>query len=533
VARVQAADGREIVGRLSGELDRRHRLVRAQAIERLGPRRASRYRFRNYLFQRYLYDSLDTVERAYLHEDVGNVLEEFYGDQVAENAVQLAWHFQEAGIAEKAIPYLHQAGNRAVQLCAYQDGRTHLASALALLKSLPDAGDEDSRSERFQKELDLQLSLSIAWKAGIPDPQGEKVLTRARELCQRAGMTIELCRVLGELSVYPYVRAEYQAAFDVGEQTLSLAQQVGDPLLVALAHWHLGYVSFGRGEFITARAYLQQTISFYEPQQYHHSFVSVRGSDAGVSALAYDACCLWCLGYPEQAAKRSQEALALARELDHAFSLADVLCFGGGLFNSMLRDAQALKESAEEFTRLTGSLDFSSFWGAATCYAGEALSKLGQVHEGLAQIRQGMAVRQSVGARCYSSGILGALAEGQTEAGEPEEGLATLAKALDFVEETGERYYEAELLRLRAAFLLMQGNTAQVEACLQKALEVARRQSARSWELRTTVSLCRLWQNQGRRDDAHQALSEVYGWFTEGFDTSDLREARALLDELG
>ncbi len=538
IARVLGIDERDMVPRLSSELDRRHRLVRAQVIVRLGSRRVSRYRFRNYLFQKYLYDHLDQVERAYLHEDVGNVLERWYGDQASEIAVELARHFQEAGILEKAIRYLRQAGDRAVQLSAYQEAIAHLDRGMALLMTLPDPGGEggpsapEHRQERAELELNLQLSLGMAWKGNIPNPEGERALTRARELCQETGRLAELCRVLGELSIFPYVRAEYQTAREMVEEALSLAQQAGDPLLVALHQWHLGYVLFGLGEYATARAHLDRVISFYEPREHHHSFVFVRGSDAGVSALAYDACCLWCLGYPEQALERSQEALALARELDHPLSLAEVLCLAGCVISELRRDAQALKDHAEELERLSEDLGFLSFAPTGTSYRGEALTKLGQVQEGMEHIRAGMAVRQSLSVHCYFSGILGALAEAQGKAGQPEEGLATLDEVLAQVESTDERYCEAELYRLRAELLLTQGEDAEAEASLQHAIEVARRQSARSWELRATTSLARLWQQQGKIDEAHWMLAEIYGWFTEGFDTPDLREARALLEEL-
>ena len=527
VARVRVADEREMLGRLSGELDRRHRLVRAQAIGRLGSRRVFRYRFSNYLFQKYLYDNLDEAERVCLHEDVGNVLEELHGDQASEIAVQLARHFQEAGLTEKAIHYLHQAGERAVQLSAYQEAIAHLTRGLVLLKTLPDS------PQRAQQELDLQLCLGMARMGNIPGPEWKDAITRARELCQQTGKTSELCRVLCELSIFHYVRAEHQKARELGEESLSLALQTGDRLLVALGHWHLGFVYFGLGEYVTARAHLQQVISFYQPQEHHHPFVLLRGSDAGVSALAYDACCLWCLGYPDQALRQSQVALALARELDHAFSLADVLCFGGCVFNEMRRDAPALKSNADELARLSEGMGFSSFLGTGACYWGVALTRLGQPQEGIAHMREGMAVRQSVGARCYLSGISGALAVAQAKAGQPETGLTILSETLALVEETDERYCEAELHRLRGELLLMQGHEAEAEASLQKAIEVARHQQARSWELRAAMNLSRLWQKQGKAAQARELLQEIYNWFTEGLDTADLKEAKALLNTLG
>jgi predicted ATPase len=279
------------------------------------------------------------------------------------------------------------------------------------------------------------------------------------------------------LSTFHYVRAEYQEARELGEEALNLAQQIGDPLLVMLGHWYLGYTCFGLGEFIMTRAHLEQVISCYEPQQHHHSMVRLRGSDAGVGALAYNACCLWCLGYPEQAAKQSQAALALARELGHPHSSADVLTYGGCVFNQMRRDASALKDNAEELTRLSRDANFPLWAEIGICLRGAALIGLGHVQEGIAQMREGLAVRQSLDERCHISGISGALAEALAKAGQPESGLAILSETLAQVQETDERSYEAELYRLRGELLLMQGDQAEAEASLHKALEVARRQA--------------------------------------------------------
>jgi DNA-binding SARP family transcriptional activator/predicted ATPase len=529
VARVLGTDQRTIVQRLSSELDRRHRLVRAQAIERPGPRRVSRYRFRNYLFQKYLYDSLDEVERAYFHEDVGNALEELYKGQAGEItaiAPQLARHFQEAGITEKAIHYLHQAGERAVQLSAYQEGIAHLTTGLALLMTLPDS------PERAQQELALQLSLGMAWMRDMPGPEWTNAYIRARELSRQTGKKSQLCRILSEMAILHYVRAEYQRALELGEETLNLAQQDDDPLLLASGHWHLGFILFALGQYESARVHLERTITFYEPQTHHHPFVFLRGSDAGVSALAYDACCLWCLGYPDQALRRSQETLTLARELDHPFSLADVLCYAGCMFNKMRRDARALKDNSEELMRLANEKGLQGWLANGIRHRGEAMAMLGQVQEGMAQMGEGMAAAQSKNIKVSLPGTLSSLAEAQAKVGQADEGLATLAQALALVKETDERHWEAELHRLRAELLLMQGDDDEAEASLEKAIEVARRQNAKSWELRATISLARLWRNQGRTADARQVLGRIYGWFKEGFDTPDLKEAKVLLNEL-
>jgi DNA-binding SARP family transcriptional activator len=527
VARVLQTDERKLVHSLSTELHRKHRLVRALALQHLGSRRLSRYRFKHNLIQRYLYDDLDEVERGYLHEDVGNALERLYGAQAREIAVQLARHFEEAGIEEKAIHYLHQAGEKALQLSAYEEGIAQLTRGLALLMTMPDS------PERAEHELTLQLALGIALAGtiGYAAPEVQEVYVKARDLSQRTGKTSQLCQALGELSKMYYVRAEHRKARDLAQEALSLARQSEDPLLAALCHFYLGFISFSLGEYTTARAHLDQTVSFYDPQQHHHSFVLLGGSDAGLGALAYDACCLWCLGFPDQALERSQEALSLARKINHPFSLADALAYGGCVLNVMRRDAHALMDNAEMLMRLSDE-KVVSWLCTGMAYRGEATAMLGQVQEGISEMHEAMAAMDSTGIRCYLSGTLRSLAEAQARAGQPEEGLTTLAKALSLVEETDEHHWKTEIYRLRAELLLVQGLDAEAEASLSKAIEVARGQQAKSWELRATTSLCRLLQDQGKQEEARRRLAEIYSWFTEGFDTPDLKEAKALLDEL-
>jgi tetratricopeptide (TPR) repeat protein len=353
VAQVQGTDEREMLGHLSRVLDRRHRLITAQSILRMDGQLLSSYRFRHILSQKSLYSSLDEVERVHLHEQVGTALEGLYGDQeqIASVAPQLARHFQEARIADKAIEYLRQAGVRAVQLSAYQEGIVHLTKGLDLLMTLPESPG------RAQQELGLQLALGTAWigPKGY-GPEVKTAFTRARELSQELGKMTQLCRVLGELAVFHYVRAEYQRAREIAEETLSLAQEAGDPLLIALNHWCLGFIWFSLGDYTTTRSHLKHVIGYYNHEQHHRSLVFLRGSDAGISARSYDACCLWCLGYPDQALIKSQEAIALAREHVHPFTLADALCYGGCMFNAMRRDAPALKDYAEQLLRLSNEI---------------------------------------------------------------------------------------------------------------------------------------------------------------------------------
>ena len=530
VAQIRAIDKREMLEYLSNELDRKHRLVHAQSIQRVDGKSLSRYRFRHILFQKYLYGSLDEVERAHLHEHVGTALEELYGDQVedAANPVHLALHFEKAQIIEKAIHYLHNAGERAVQLSAFREGITHLTKGLKLLETLPDT------AEREQQELGLLLALGIAWQ-GLLGAQPDEIIytfTKARELCKRVGNTTQMVQVLGGLAVLYYVRGKHHQAREFAEEGLALAEKANEPLPMLLCHWVLGFIHFCLGDFIHALEHLRYVLDFYDPTQHHHSLVYLRGSDAGLGAMAYEACCLWCLGYPDQASKRSEEALSMARELGHPFSLADVLCFAGCLFHAMRKDGESLQMNAEELMRLSQERNLAGWFATGMRSRGEAFALQGKIQEGVTQARKGIDAMQSEKMWIYHSGTLALLAEAQVKAGNLDEALDNLDEAFAWVEKTDERYWEAELYRLKGEILFKQGDDACAETNFNKAIEIARKQSARSLELRAVLSLCRLWEKRGKTEEAHQTLIGIFNWFTEGFDTPDLIEAKALLEEL-
>jgi predicted ATPase/DNA-binding SARP family transcriptional activator len=345
VAQVRGVDERKIVEQLSSALDRQHRLVRGQGNRRLGAGgpRLSLYRFRHILIQRYLYHNLDEAEQVYLHEAVGQVLERLHGEQTEEAAVQLARHFEVAGLTAKAVKYLRQAGERAVRLSANEEAISHFTRALVLLETLPDT------PERTEQELALQIALGVPLIAtkGYAAPEVEKAYARARELCHQAhaGETPFLFPALRGLWNNYLQRAELQAAHELAEQLFSLAQNAQDPALLVEAHRALGTTLYFLGEFTQARVRVDQGIALYAPQK-HRSLAFVYGADPGLVCRLYAALSLWYLGYPDQALKRMDETLSLAQELAHPHSLAFVLSFTAWLHDER-QEGQAAQERAE------------------------------------------------------------------------------------------------------------------------------------------------------------------------------------------
>ena len=297
--------------------------------------------------------------------------------------------------------------------------------------------------------------------------------------------------------------------------------------------WYLGFIKFCLGDFINARTHIEQVIASYQPDQHHHSLVLRSGVDAGLSAMSYHACCLWCLGYPDQAAQRSQQAISRAHEFDHPFTLADVLSYSGSMFNAMRRDAAALKKCSISLIQLSNEVSLFSGWlGMGTTYLGEAYALEGKLTEAIDTISEGLGTSMSSGVKLYRPIALRALAMTYLASGKPEEALPIIEEALVLVEETSDRTWEAELLRHRGEIFQVLGEEAQAEANFTKSIEIAQNQQAKSWELRATVNLARLWQTLGKSKQAKKMLEEIYDWFTEGYETPDLQDAKSLLDEL-
>jgi predicted ATPase len=395
-----------------------------------------------------------------------------------------------------------------------------------VLKTLPET------RERARQELDLQITLALALHAskGQAAPEVERAYARARELCAQGEDAPQLFRMLLGLYRFYGGRMQRQTARELVEQLYRLAQHVQDPDLLLQAHMARGTILLLLGEITTARSHLEQAIAFYNPQQ-HRSHAFRYSLDPGVISLSRASWALWLLGYPDQAFSRSQETLDLARELAHPPSLANALSFAATL-HQFRQEGQETQILAEATVVLATEQGLAQWQAAGTFLRGWVLTAQGQGADGLAQLHQGLAAYRATGTVLDLPWYLGVLAEAYGRTGQAEAGLTTLVEALAAVDKTD--FYEAELYRLKGTLLLGQTvpDVSQAEACFQQALAVARHQQAKSLELRAAMSLSRLGQQQGKRDEARRLVAAVYGWFTEGFDTSDLQDAKTLLEDL-
>jgi len=530
----------------------RGQFLREQGItERPDGTVSGRYAFRHVLYQNVLYERIAVARRVRLHRIIGDHEERGQGERAKEIAAELAMHFERGRDSRRAVQYLQQAGENAVRRSAYHEAINHWEKGVSLLQTWPDT------PERAQQELRLQAALgpALMFTQGYTSLEAEKTYTRARELCQQLGETPELFSVRFGLWRFYNGRAESQPARELGEQMLRAAQSVQDSILLLGAHYTLGTTTFHCGEIDLSRMHLEQVEMLYSPSR-HDSSVLLYGNDLGVTCKSYVALALWFFGYPNQAVGKAQEAIALAQSLSHPFSLASALFFAL-LLHQHRREEHIVQEQSAELIALCQKYGFRHWLANGMVMQGWALTEQGQIE----QIAQGIATLRAMGSRVGLTMQLGLLADVYRKGGRLEEALKAVEEGLTIVQDAGEQVWGAELYRLKGELTLQQSKTspgpvtsesktsrkklpvvssqllvpnpqAEAEACLLKAIEVARQQQAKSLELRATVSLARLWRCQDKNEEAHQMLADVYGWFTEGFDTKDLQEAKALLEEL-
>ncbi len=524
VARVKNMSERQAIRELSEDLQRQHRLISAQGMVELGHLRLSLYRFLHNLFQQYLYGNLDEAERAYLHRDVGDVMEALFAGQTEEVAAQLARHFDEGGMPAKAAAYRLQAGNQAQRMSAHQEATAHLIRGLELLASVPPG------PERMQLELGLQTSLgtTLIVTHGYASPDVEKAFVRARGLCRALGDPPQVAPVLTGLALFRLVRGELTSALEEGEQLLRLAEREGDAGSILAGRALLGATTLYLGHLDDARAHFEETVALYDRPK-HGELAHRFGQDPCVTALSYLSWLLWLQGYPDQARRRARSAVELATELGQPYSLGHATNWSA-LLHQMMRHWPESKAQAAAALRLSGQGLFPVWLATGAMVHGTAIAHEGRLEEGLAELSQGLEAFEATGARLALPYFRARLAELYLMAGRPGEGLRALEEAQSHTEQI---WWLPEHHRLHAELLLLvPGSEAEAEVLLRKALEMTRRQKLKSLELRTALTLACLLRRQGRTTEGRDVLAECYAWFTEGFDTADLREARELLGEL-
>jgi predicted ATPase len=490
---------------------------------------SGQYRFRHAVYHQVLYRRLAEAQQVQGHRRIGGRLEAGYGTQAAEVAAALAVHFARGQDAERAITYHGQAGQQAQRRSAYQEAISHLTTGLELLATLPEP------SQQIQTELTLQATLGTVVLAtqGYTAPAVARAYQRVRELAERAPETPEVFQALWGLYQFHSVRGEHQRARALAEQLLALAQRAHDQVSLVVGHFAIGGTGYYLGEFATSCTVLAQAEACYERQQ-HSTHIARHGVDAGVFCGSLMAFPLWCSGYPDCALHKGHEALTLAQDLGHPYSVAVALARMIQV-HQFRREAAAACACAEVLITFATEQGFAHYAALGRSLQGWALAAQGGDTPAIAHLHQSMMSLRATGIKMAQAQRFALLAELQANARQGADGLESLAAAWALVQQTGEVYYAAELHRLQGQLLLQQhgANATQAETCFQQALAIAHHQQAKALELRAAMSLSQLWQQHGKRNEARALLGPIYGWFTEGFDTVDLQEAKVLLNELG
>ncbi|MGE0826216.1 MAG: AAA family ATPase [Candidatus Binatia bacterium] len=513
-------------------------LLEADLISQRGIPPHVTYGFKHTLVQDAAYQSLSLDKRQQYHQQLAEMLPGRRPETEESLPEILAHHYTAAGQILQALPYWQQVGEKAVARAAYSEATQVFKQGIALLQHLP------ATTERTQQEMLFQAMLGniLVVTRGISAPEVGETFSRVYTLCTQCADTDQLFSVLMSLRAHHSARGNAREALTYAEQLMQIAQQEQDPGLLLQAHVTLGMTHYMHGAPTLAHEHCQQALCLYDPTQ-HLAHALLYGYDPKVLALEFSGLAHWFLGYPDQALQKCQEALAYAREIGHPYTVIAALTFTSWL-DILRREEERATDNLAESVGLCTELGVPVFLALGTVLQGRVLAHHeNEEEEGLGKIQEALAVAEAIEAHGFRSEILACQAAVYLALDQSEDGMFLVDEAVDFIQQTGEQYYEAELDRLRGELLLAQeGSGLQAEGvrdkteeagkCFLRAIEIAQRQEAKSLELRAAVSLARLWQQQGKPQEALQVLSEVYNWFTEGFETKDLQEAKTLLAAL-
>ena len=536
VAQIGAAIGREFSYHLLAALSPMsqpdldaalEKLVDSELVHRRGLPPNATYTFKHALVQDAAYDSLLRRDRQTLHKEIAEALIANVPGVEETEPELLAHHYTEARLIETAVPYWLAAAQNSLQASALAECIDHLSKGLAAVTTLPDSVDRDSI------ELDFQTQLGTAymmWR-GYADPSCGQAFQRANVLMGTVGESPEHFPVLWGLWAFDLVVSDYRATLGSAARALRMAEKADDPELLIQA-WAINSVThFWLGEFDVSYSYFKKVDKLYDEEK-HGEQVWVYNHDALNISLIYASNYLWMLGYPQQAMELNETRAAQAKRLGHPFQKA----FGdwwGGSCHMFRRDADTHLPILAKVIDASRTHGFPLWEAAARAYQGWWQIQQGNPADGLTQLEAGIEAYRATGSKNIGPFWSALLAEAYALNGKHEQACHSIDMALTIMEENMERCHASEVYRIKGKVALLKDSPDQIEAeqSFLQAIEVAKSQNAKGWELRTAKSLARLWQSQGRPQEAHDLLAPVYKWFTEGFDTADLKDAKALLDE--
>ncbi|RIK71195.1 hypothetical protein DCC62_22095 [candidate division KSB1 bacterium] len=527
VGKVLEMDEEEVEERLQ-KLEQDHRFVQFTEEDEFPDRTLTlRYRFVHALYQNELYSSLTRTRRARLSRTAAETLESYYGEKSGKAAAELASLFETARDFEKAVDYLHEAAKQAVGVFAYREAIAQTNRGLDILKTLPESQNRDKR------ELGLQMTLGSSATAvyGYADKGVRNTYLRIRELIDEGDATREVILSTFGLHSFYLSTLDMQGALDLCHWYLGLADSNEDKTLLFFGQALLGVTLCFIGDFASGLEHFEDAFAAYDPQM-DDTLAFVSGQDVVLATWNNYPWNLWLRGFPDQAIQASIQAAELSEKRTDPHVVTHRFVFSAFL-NMCLRDAEKVLQLSETNVSISEEHDLPWPLTLGRMHKGWALSQMGKIDEGLKMLHDGLAMFRAMGFETWRQIWHAEMAEVYGKMSQPEKGLELLAESLTVVDKTVHRMWEAELHRIKGELLLLQGEAeSEVEACYEKALAVARKQEAKSFELRAAMSLGRLWQSQGKNEQAKELLNKVYNWFTEGFETRDLREAKQLLAEL-
>jgi tetratricopeptide (TPR) repeat protein len=508
------------------ELARQGQYIKESGVQELpNGEVVTRFGFIHALYQNVLYERLPVGRRVKLHRLIAERGEEVYGKRTVEISTELAMHFERGRDYTRAAHYYKEGANKAIRRFAYQEAVDLASRGIELIEKLPET------DEVINEALCLHLTLGVPLIAieGYASPNVGKVYLKARELYEQLGDSPDVAEVFWGLWTFHTLSGELETALHLAERFLELGDRLPYAGIKLRAHWALEITYMHLGNFELALDHFDKALALYEPEA-HRDDSYLYALNPGVIMPGFAAWALWTLGRSDQAVKRNEEALALARELSEPQGLAHAYLFAAVLYH-LLRDQLTAQQYAEDAIDISEKHGIVMYQAMATIMHGGTLCEQDRESEAINQIRDAIAALDATGTSLVRPHFLALLALAFSKANQSKEALRVLDEAIAMVNNKGERYYEAELYRIKGE-LLLDSNVTEAEVCFQKSLEVADSQKAKAWQLRTATSLARLYRSQGKTQQARDLLKPIYDSFTEGFDTIDLREAASELSSL-